>query len=160
MAVDLSIAVDDALPGDPALDEAALSAAAMAALDQARVDYEHQDVEIALSVVDAEESAQLNGTYRDKHYATNVLSFPAEAELPGLRVLGDLVICWPVIVREAREQSKTVAAHLAHMTVHGTLHLLGFDHIGDDEAEVMENTERRAMAALGYDDPYQTRAVG
>lgn len=160
MSVELAITVDQNLESNSALDEGALTAAAMMALDEAGIDYNDQDVEIALSVVDSEESARLNGEYRDKPYATNVLSFPADAQLPGLRVLGDLVICWPVVVREAAEQGKATAAHVAHMTVHGTLHLLGFDHIGDDEAEIMEATERQAMAALGYDDPYQMRTTG
>jgi len=160
MAVELSITVADGLATDAGLDQAMLTAAAMMSLDDAGIDSDDQDVEIALSVVDADESARLNGEYRDKHYATNVLSFPAEVELPGLRVLGDLVVCWPVVVREAAEQGKSTAAHLAHMTVHGTLHLLGFDHIGDDEAEIMEAAERRALAALGYDDPYLSRAAG
>lgn len=160
MPVDLSVTVDDGLESDPALDETALTAAAMTALDQAGVAYDDQDVELAVSVVAGEQSARLNGEYRDKNYATNVLSFPADVQLPGLRVLGDLVICWPVVVDEAAQQGKSIAAHVAHMTVHGTLHLLGFDHIGDDEAEIMEATERRAMAALGYANPYRMDTSG
>ena len=73
-------------------------------------------------------------------------------------VLGDLVICMPVIEREADAQHKSVDAHLCHMVVHGVLHLLGYDHIGDDEADTMEALERRIMAELGHDDPYRARA--
>ncbi|WP_366515487.1 rRNA maturation RNase YbeY [Salinisphaera sp.] len=115
--------------------------------------------ELAVRLVGETESAELNGDYRDKPYATNVLSFPAGAELPGLTVLGDLVICMPVIEREAKEQGKSDDAHLSHMVVHGVLHLLGYDHIGDDEAETMEAIERDVMAELGHDDPYRVLGV-
>lgn len=112
-------------------------------------------VELSLRIVGLDESAMLNGRYRDRHYATNVLSFPAGAQIPDLTVLGDLVICAAVVEREALTQHKTFDAHWTHMTVHGVLHLLGFDHIGDDEAEAMEALETAILARLGYDDPYQ-----
>ncbi|MES1926198.1 metal-binding heat shock protein [Salinisphaera sp. T31B1] len=115
-------------------------------------------VELSVRLVDECESAELNGAWRDKPRATNVLSFPAEVSLPGLAVLGDLVICLPVVEREAAAQSKPAQAHFVHMIVHGVLHLLGYDHIGDDEAEHMEALERRIMTTLGFDDPYSERA--
>lgn len=118
---------------------------------------EHRDeAELSIRVVDEDESAELNLRYRDKSGPTNVLSFPAdlpkELELP---LLGDLVICAPVVEREAREQNKQIRDHWAHMVVHGTLHLLGYDHIEDDEAEQMESLETQILATLGIDDPYR-----
>lgn len=110
--------------------------------------------EITIRVVAEEESAKLNGKFRHKPYATNVLSFPYEAEALSEPVLGDLVICAPVVVREAAEQNKEPHAHWAHMVVHGVLHLLGHDHIQEDEAERMEAKERLILARLGFPDPY------
>jgi probable rRNA maturation factor len=110
------------------------------------------DAEVTVRFVDAEEGRQLNCDYRDKDYATNVLSFPySEAPV----VLGDLVVCLPVVLKEAATQGKTPLAHFAHMIVHGMLHLQGFDHeTGVAEAECMEAKEREIMAALGFPDPY------
>jgi probable rRNA maturation factor len=110
--------------------------------------------EITIRIVAEEESAKLNGKFRHKPYATNVLSFPYEAEGLSEPVLGDLVICAPVVAREAAEQSKEPHAHWAHMVVHGVLHLLGHDHIQEDEAERMEAKERLILARLGFPDPY------
>jgi probable rRNA maturation factor len=110
--------------------------------------------EITIRVVAEEESAKLNGKFRHKPYATNVLSFPYEAEALSEPVLGDLVICAPVVAREAAEQGKEPHAHWAHMVVHGVLHLLGHDHIQEDEAEKMEAKERQILAKLGFPDPY------
>jgi probable rRNA maturation factor len=110
--------------------------------------------EITIRVVAEEESAKLNGKFRHKPYATNVLSFPYEAEALSEPVLGDLVICAPVVAREAAEQGKEPHAHWAHMVVHGVLHLLGHDHIQEDEAEKMEAKERQILARLGFPDPY------
>lgn len=111
--------------------------------------------EVAIRIVDADEGQALNRQYRGRDYATNVLSFPADfppgVELP---LIGDLVICAPVVAREATEQGKKPADHWAHMTVHGTLHLLGYDHIEDGEAEAMEALETRILAGLGIADPY------
>lgn len=111
--------------------------------------------EVTIRLVDEAESNELNLTYRGKDKPTNVLSFPFEAppriELP---LLGDLIICRQVVEQEAAEQGKTVEAHWAHMVVHGTLHLLGYDHIEDEEAEEMEALETEIMLALGYPDPY------
>ena len=111
--------------------------------------------DIAIRVVDEKEGHALNKHYRGKDYATNVLSFPAELpEGVTLPLLGDLVICAPVVAREAQEQHKTLAAHYAHLTIHGVLHLLGLDHDNDIEALVMETIEREILADMGYPDPY------
>lgn len=115
--------------------------------------------DLAIRVVDEKEGRALNHHYRGKDYATNVLSFPAELPegLPAnvkLPLLGDLVICAPVVAREAAQQGKPLAAHYAHLTVHGTLHLLGWDHEDEKEAEAMEQLERDILAGLGIADPY------
>lgn len=116
---------------------------------------EGNEVEMTVRIVDEAESHELNLTYRGKDRPTNVLSFPFECpdevELP---LLGDLVICRQVVEREAAEQEKPLMAHWAHMVVHGSLHLLGYDHIEDDEAEEMESLETKIMQGLGFDDPY------
>ncbi len=112
--------------------------------------------DLALRLVDEREGCALNRHYRGKDYPTNVLSFPAELP-PGveLPILGDIVLCAPVVAHEAREQGKILAHHYAHLTVHGVLHLLGFDHIDPREAEAMELLERRVLADLGIGDPYR-----
>lgn len=110
--------------------------------------------ELTIRIVDEAESAALNGRFRNKPHPTNVLSFPYEAEGVGAPVLGDIVICAPVVAREAAEQNKNPRAHWAHMVIHGTLHLLGHDHIEESEAELMESRERELMAGLGFPDPY------
>ena len=114
------------------------------------------DSELTIRLVDADEGRELNRTWRHKDYATNVLSFPADVpdELLDIPLLGDLVICVPVVEREAREQGKAIEAHWAHLVIHGCLHLLGYDHIDDAEAEEMEALERQLLAELGHPDPY------
>ncbi|MGL5991954.1 MAG: rRNA maturation RNase YbeY [Aeromonas sobria] len=114
-----------------------------------------QEAEVTVRIVDEAESNELNLTYRGKDKPTNVLSFPFEAP-PGLELplLGDLVICRQVVEQEANEQNKPLMAHWAHMVVHGSLHLLGYDHIEDEEAEEMEALERDIMQELGFADPY------
>lgn len=107
--------------------------------------------EITLRIVDADEGLALNRDWRGRDYATNVLSFPMQEP----DYLGDIVICAEVVAREALEQHKTLRAHWAHMVVHGVLHLMGHDHIADDEAEKMEALERRLLAKLGFTDPYE-----
>ena len=119
-----------------------------------------READLAIRLVDAKEGRALNRHYRGRDYATNVLSVPADLPegLPeGVRLplLGDLVLCAPVVAREARDQGKPLAAHYAHLTVHGTLHLLGWDHGNDVEAEAMEQLEREILAGLGIDDPYR-----
>jgi probable rRNA maturation factor len=116
-----------------------------------------QDSEVTIRIVDTQESADLNAQYRNKSGPTNVLSFPFEAPA-GITVplAGDLIICAPVVEREAREQRKTATEHWAHMVVHGMLHLQGYDHIEDDEAEAMEDLEIRLLAQLGFGNPYET----
>lgn len=113
------------------------------------------ETEITIRLVDEAESHELNLTYRGKDKPTNVLSFPFEVpegiELP---LLGDLVICRQVVEKEAEEQQKSLTAHYAHLSVHGTLHLLGYDHLTDEEAEEMESLETAIMQKLGFDDPY------
>ena len=118
-----------------------------------------READLAIRIVDCEEGRALNRHYRGKDYATNVLSFPAELPegLPKgvkLPLLGDLVICAPVVAREANEQGKPRNAHYAHLTVHGCLHLLGLDHIDPREAVAMEQLERDILAGLGLPDPY------
>ncbi|MBV1960310.1 MAG: rRNA maturation RNase YbeY [Oleibacter sp.] len=114
-----------------------------------------EEPELTVRLVSEEESQTLNHEYRGKEKPTNVLSFPFDAppEVP-IELLGDLIICIDVVEREADEQNKTTEAHWAHMVVHGCLHLLGYDHIKDDEAEEMEALERTILASLGYSDPY------
>lgn len=109
------------------------------------------DAEIAVRLVDTEEGQALNRDFRQKDYATNVLTFDYAQEPV---VMADLVICSPVIEKEAQEQNKTLEAHYAHMLVHGTLHAQGWDHIEEDEAQAMEAREREILTALGFADPY------
>ena len=123
-----------------------------------------READLAVRIVGAKEGRALNRHYRGKDYATNVLSFPADVadgvKLPKgvkLPLLGDLVLCAPVVAREAREQKKPLAAHYAHLTVHGALHLLGWDHQDAREAECMEQLERDILAELGIADPYRIR---
>ena len=121
----------------------------------AAVQPQTDEVEMTVRIVDEAESHELNLNYRGKDRPTNVLSFPFECpdevELP---LLGDLVICRQVVEREAQEQEKPLMAHWAHMVVHGSLHLLGYDHIEDNEAEEMESLETQIMTGLGFADPY------
>jgi len=114
------------------------------------------DCELSIRVVDEAESAELNLTYRGKVNSTNVLSFPFDSEIALEPILlGDLIICAPVVQREAVAQSKPVQNHWAHMVVHGCLHLLGYDHIEDGEAEEMEALETRILQSLSIPNPYQ-----
>lgn len=115
-----------------------------------------EELELTIRIVDVAESAQLNQQYRHKTGATNVLSFPFEApEEVELNLLGDLVICTDIVHNEAEEQHKEELAHWAHMVVHGTLHLLGYDHITDAQANIMEAKEIKILSQLGYTDPYR-----
>lgn len=123
-----------------------------------------READLAIRIVGTREGRALNRHYRGKDYATNVLSFPADiaegVKLPKgvtMPLLGDLVLCAPLIAREAREQKKPLITHYAHLTVHGTLHLLGWDHEDDTNAECMEQLERDVLAGLGVGDPYVER---
>jgi probable rRNA maturation factor len=114
-----------------------------------------READLALRIVGTKEGRALNRHYRGRDYATNVLSFPAELpEGVRLPLLGDIVLCAPVVAREAKEQKKPLAAHYAHLTVHGTLHLLGWNHEDPREAECMEQLERTILAEMGIEDPY------
>ena len=117
---------------------------------------QHSDTELTIRFVSEKESAELNKQYRHKTGATNVLSFPFEvpAEVE-INLLGDLVICADVVKEQAKEQQKQELAHWAHMIVHGTLHLLGYDHLTDAEANIMETKEINILSQLGYSDPYR-----
>ncbi len=151
MAIDVFI--DSQAPGLPAAEQfepwvrAALTAAGVASDDAA--------ISVCLRVVDEAEGRELNRVYRQKDYATNVLSFAGEVEVPGCRHIGDVVICAPIVEGESRQQGKSLAAHYAHLSIHGALHLLGFDHQVDEEAEHMESLEVAALSQLGLADPYQ-----
>ena len=109
------------------------------------------DAEIAVRIVDEEEGRALNRDYRGKDYATNVLTFPL-AEEPCL--MGDIILCAPVVAAEAEAQRKPLHAHYAHLTVHGVLHLHGYDHEIEAQAELMETLETEIVTKLGYPDPY------
>ncbi len=116
---------------------------------------EREAAELSIRIVGAPESREFNHRYRGQDKPTNILSFPAE--LPaGVNVplLGDLVVCAPIVFQEASAQNKTPAAHWAHMVVHGTLHLLGYDHIDDTDAETMERLETEILTGLNYPAPY------
>lgn len=160
----IRIAVQYAVPRKGLPSAAALRRAAAAAFDassrtKGRMGAGRgRGVELCLRVVGRAEGRRLNADYRRRDYATNVLSFPAGASAPpGL--LGDVVICAPVVRSEAKAQRKRPAAHWAHLVVHGTLHLLGHDHMKRSEAERMERLERRVLAGLGHPDPYAAEAA-
>ncbi|MCE7915032.1 MAG: rRNA maturation RNase YbeY [Nitrosomonas sp. PRO4] len=110
-----------------------------------------RDAEIVIRLVDEMEGRELNRQFRHKNYATNVLTFTYDDMQP---LTGDIVLCVPIVCKEAHQQHKPLLAHYAHLTVHGVLHLQGYDHIDDTEAVEMEQIETKIMARLGYDDPY------
>lgn len=162
--IDAQILVEDVI-GIPSLEE--MNAWAQAAFDT--VGYK-KDCALTVRFVTNDEIQELNREYRDKDKPTNILSFPfnetdlsdlpleAQAELQGElggEFLGDLVIATEVVRKEAHEQKKTLTEHYAHLLIHGCLHLLGFDHIEDDEAEEMEGHEIVALEKLGYPNPYE-----
>ena len=134
-------------------------ASAFRVWSQAALVDQSDDLELAIRVVDEQEGRSINHEFRGRDYATNVLSFafePPEGVPPEAvgNYLGDLVICAPVVEREAKEQGKPLAAHWAHMVVHGVLHLRGYDHETDEEAQRMEAKEREILDGLGISDPY------
>ena len=113
------------------------------------------DTELSIRIVDERESQELNQRYRGSNGPTNVLSFPFNEEIPEpLPLIGDVVICAPVVAREAEQQNKELKAHWAHMIVHGVLHLQGYDHQNDNEAVIMETLETKIMQKLGFPPPY------
>jgi len=148
--VNLQLAVQrvSAVPGQPGDDQ--FQRWAEAVLQERR-----EPAELTLRLVDDEESRRLNRQYRGKDRPTNVLSFPFQvpSEVPSA-LLGDLLICAPLVAREADEQGKVAEAHWAHMTVHGILHLLGYDHQDEQQAAEMEAREAAILTGLGYGDPY------
>ena len=130
-------------------------AAALAALDGAKARPATIDEDtglVAVLLTDDEAVAELNGEYRRKAGPTNVLSFPASQNPEGF--LGDLALAYGVCAREAEQQNKSLADHLQHLVAHGVLHLVGYDHMNEDEAADMEGLERRILAGLGVPDPY------
>lgn len=116
-----------------------------------------EKVELTIRIVDVDEGLALNKAYRQKDYATNVLSFPVDLpdEFLDIPLLGDLIICAPVVKKEAVQQQKALEAHWAHLVTHGCLHLLGFDHENEEEATQMESIEQALLTKQGYPDPYQ-----
>lgn len=110
------------------------------------------DTEVTIRIVDEKEGCVLNSSYRGKDYATNVLTFPL-TEVPHL--MGDVIICAPVVQSEAHAQNKSIEAHYAHLTVHGILHLHGYDHVTEPQAELMESLEVTILQKLGYANPYR-----
>ena len=145
--VDIQCASNEPIPADG--DIQGWIAATLASLRR------QVETEISIRLVDTEEMTTLNETYRGKTGPTNVLSFPSDlpAEL-ALPLLGDIVICAPVVRTEAAEQGKNLTAHWAHMTIHGTLHLLGYDHISEEDAVIMEALESAILNNLDYPCPY------
>lgn len=136
---------------DALVDTASLTTA----MDRTLVSLLQADGEVLLRLVDVDEIQQLNRDYRGKDKPTNVLSFPSDLP-PEIEeaILGDVVICLEVVRKEALEQDKSFEDHLLHMAIHGTLHLLGYDHMEEDEAETMESLEIKLLADLGVDNPY------
>ena len=150
--VDVSVASgDDNIPGEAQIAEWVSAAVKAVQGDVA--------AEVSLRIVDEEEGGELNARYRQKSGPTNVLSFPADDSSEGLppelpRMLGDIVVCAPVVAREASSQGKEAEAHWAHLFVHGALHLLGYDHEEPADAEAMESVEKQILARYGIGDPY------
>ncbi|MDY6323344.1 MAG: rRNA maturation RNase YbeY [Succinivibrio sp.] len=148
--IDLQIALKDpkGVPELPALERWAQKAL--------EIGGRQEDAELTVRIVSSHEIRELNRDYRKVDRPTNILSFPfecpPEVKLP---LIGDLVICLEVTAREAKEQHKTLEEHFAHLIVHGCLHLLGYDHIKPEDAQIMEPLEIKAVEALGYDNPYK-----
>lgn len=147
--LDLQIALDTAglnLPGEEQIQEWVSSV----------LNGQMPIAEVTVRIVDEVEIEQLNQQYRHKQGPTNVLSFPFETDVPmEVPLLGDIVICAPVVAREAVEQHKDLMSHWAHMLIHGTLHLLGYDHQSDHDADAMEQLEIQVMQQLGFSNPYE-----
>lgn len=114
------------------------------------------DKELSIEIIDSAAMTLLNDTFRNKPKPTNVLSFP-NTDPYSQDYLGDIAICVDVIAEEAKQQNKTITNHFAHMTIHGVLHLLGYDHIEDSDADMMESLEVMLLQRIDIDDPYQTK---
>ncbi|ABY69528.1 hypothetical protein APJL_0970 [Actinobacillus pleuropneumoniae serovar 3 str. JL03] len=155
--IDLQIACENS-ENLPSLEQLTLWVQTALAYEAQTEDF--PETEMTIRIVDEAESHELNLTYRGKDKPTNVLSFPFEVpegiELP---LLGDLVICRQVVEKEVEEQQISLESHWAHLAIHGTLHLLGYDHIEDEEAEEMEGLETEIMQKLGFADPYLSEKV-
>jgi probable rRNA maturation factor len=124
----------------------------------AAIDNQRDSTELSIRIVDNEEGRALNEQFRGSTGATNVLSFPFENESPEpLPLIGDIVICAPVVRKEASDQNKTLNAHWAHMIIHGVLHLLGYDHQNETDANLMESLETEIMQGLGFPPPYSSQ---
>ncbi|MCQ9329703.1 rRNA maturation RNase YbeY [Pelistega suis] len=140
----------------PELSRQQLRAWALRAVKAAHQEIDFEFAELTLRLVDTEEAIALNKAYRQKDYAPNVLTFEyGMDELNTVR--GDIIICVPVLKKEAAEQGKTLLQHTAHLLVHGVLHSLGYDHIEEDQAEEMEALETQILAEIGYPDPYKVK---
>jgi probable rRNA maturation factor len=155
-ALDLDVAVEGGAWSEVADIEALARRAVAAALGVAS-DAPRDPVEVSLLLTDDAGVRELNSAWRGKDKPTNVLSFPAPEQpgVPGPRHLGDIALAFETLQREARDEGKTVADHAAHLIVHGTLHLLGYDHETTGEAEIMEALEVKALKSLGIGDPYR-----
>lgn len=144
-----------AIEGEPVASQSDIQSWVEATLAHADV-WTGSDAELTIRIAEEEEVAELNQQYRQQQGSTNVLSFPVDKDLPlEIPLLGDLVICAAVVAREAKQQNKTLDAHWAHMVVHGTLHLLGYDHLEEDQAELMEQKEISILQGLGFSNPYE-----
>jgi probable rRNA maturation factor len=155
MSVAVDVQIASAVASVP--DESAIAAWLELLIANTRQCSRAASFEVSVRIVDEDEGRELNRRFRQHDSATNVLSFPADCtglpqEVP--RMLGDIVISGPAVEREALEQGKNVGDHWAHLIVHGALHLLGYDHETDDEAEAMEAIEREILALRGVADPY------
>jgi probable rRNA maturation factor len=155
-ALDLDVAVEGGAWSEVSDIEALARRAVAAALGVAS-DAPRDPVEVSLLLTDDAGVRELNSAWRGKDKPTNVLSFPAPEQpgVPGPRHLGDIALAFETLQREARDEGKTVADHAAHLIVHGTLHLLGYDHETTGEAEIMEALEVKALKSLGIGDPYR-----
>ena len=121
------------------------------------LDKKHKEAEITLRIVDIAEGKELNKEWRKKDSATNVLSFPVGEPIEQVpNLLGDIVICAPIVEQEAKEQEKDIEAHWAHLIIHGILHLQGYDHESDEDANIMETKEIHILKQSGYANPYET----
>ena len=153
MTVQIDVDIADPAWRDSVADVKDLCQRAAGAVLAGRV---REAAELSLVLADDETVRTLNRTYRDRDAPTNVLSFPAEERFAGTgpRLLGDVVLARGTVEREATAGNLEIRDHLAHLVIHGTLHLLGYDHQSDDEAEIMERTEAAILAELGIADPY------